>query len=85
MATNFQAMFDLPEALGAYTPEFPYVLTDLSAYSDEELKRTAELGVSLLLLKHIFEPDLRACTCPTCSNCGTLCASRKMHCGIWKP
>ena len=60
MATNFQALFELPEPLGAYVPEFQYVLTDLSAYSDEEIKRTAELGVSLLLLKHIFEPDLYA-------------------------
>ena len=39
-------------------PEFQYVLTDLSAYSDDELKRTAELGVGLLLLKHIFRGDL---------------------------
>ena len=58
VARNFQGLFNLPEALSVYVPEFQYVLTDLSAYSDEEIKRTAELGVSLLLLKHIFEPDL---------------------------
>jgi hypothetical protein len=60
VATNFQALFDLPAALGVYVPEFEYLLTDLSTYSDEEIKRTAELGVGLLVLKHIFRPDLRA-------------------------
>lgn len=35
-------------------------MNDLTTYSDEELKRTAELGVGLLILKHIFMPDLRA-------------------------
>ena len=59
VATNFQALFDLPEALRPYAPEFRYLLNDLSTYSDEELKRTAELGVGLLILKHIFMPDLR--------------------------
>lgn len=56
---NFQAIFSLPEALQPHVPEFRYILSDMSAYSDEELKRTAELGVGLLLLKHIFLPDLR--------------------------
>ena len=59
MARNFQGLFELPEALSVYMPEFEYVLTDVSAYSDEALKRTAELGVGLLLLKHIFRGDLR--------------------------
>jgi len=58
VATNFQALFELPDALGVYVPEFEYLLTDLSTYSDEEIKRTAELGVGLLVLKHIFRPDL---------------------------
>ena len=62
VARNFQGLFDLPEALSVYMPEFEYVLTDLSAYSDEALKRTAELGVGLLLLKHIFRGDLRVRT-----------------------
>jgi predicted transposase/invertase (TIGR01784 family) len=59
VATNFQALFNLPAALRPYVPEYHYALSDLSAYSDEEIKRTAELGVGLLLLKHIFQPDLR--------------------------
>ena len=59
VATNFQSMFELPEALRPYVPEYRYHLSDLSAYSDEELKRTAELGTGLLVLKHIFRPELR--------------------------
>jgi len=51
--------FELPEALRPYVPEYRYHLSDLSAYSDEELKRTAELGTGLLVLKHIFRPELR--------------------------
>ena len=60
VATNFQALFELPDALLAYVPEFRYLLNDLSTYSDEELKQSAEVGVALLVLKHIFRPDLRA-------------------------
>lgn len=60
VAANFQALFELPEALTPYVPEFRYLLRDLSAYSDEEIKQTAELGIGLLVLKHIFLPDLRA-------------------------
>jgi predicted transposase/invertase (TIGR01784 family) len=58
-ATHFHGLLDLPEPLRPYVPEFHYHLSDLSTYSDEELKRTAEVGVGLLLLKHIFRPDLR--------------------------
>jgi predicted transposase/invertase (TIGR01784 family) len=57
---NFHALFDLPETLLPYVPEFRYLLNDLSTYSDEELKRSAEIGVALLVMKHIFRPDLRA-------------------------
>ena len=59
VARNFQALFEVPDALRPYAPEFQYHLTDLSAYNDEELKQSAELGVGLLVLKHIFRPDLR--------------------------
>ncbi len=60
VATNFQALFDLPDALRPFVPEYHYLLSDLSAYSDEEIKRTAEVGIGLLVLKHIFQPELRA-------------------------
>lgn len=61
VAAGFQALFDeIPVALCPYVPEYQYLLRDLSEYSDAELKGSAELGVGLLLLKHIFQPDLRA-------------------------
>lgn len=50
----------MSEALRPYVPEYRYWVSDLSAYSDEELKRTAELGVGLLALKYVFRPELRA-------------------------
>nr|MBP8292620.1 Rpn family recombination-promoting nuclease/putative transposase [Caldilineaceae bacterium] len=43
VATDFQALFDLPAELKPYVPDYRYWLCDLSAYSDEEIKRTAEL------------------------------------------
>ena len=60
VATNFQGLSELPEALRLYVPGFRYHLSDLSAYSDEEIKQTAELGMGLLVLKHIFRAELRA-------------------------
>ena len=60
VAPDFQALFDLPAALKPYVPDFQYALYDLSAYSDAEIARTAVLGVGLLVLKHIYRPDLRA-------------------------
>ena len=60
VAPDFQSLFDLPAALKPYVPDYQYWLYDLSAYSDEEITDVAVLGVGLLLLKHIFQPDLRA-------------------------
>jgi len=41
-----------------YIPDFRYVLYDLSEYSDDEIKGTVMARVTMLLLKHVFEPDL---------------------------
>ena len=46
------------EALVEYIPDFRYVLYDLSEYSDDEIKGTVMARVTMLLLKHVFEPDL---------------------------
>jgi predicted transposase YdaD len=53
---NFHALFDLPDALLPYIPEFRYLLNDLSTVSDEELERSAEIGVAG---KDISEDDVR--------------------------
>ncbi|MFP4393973.1 MAG: Rpn family recombination-promoting nuclease/putative transposase [Anaerolineales bacterium] len=52
-------LFRGPEALRAYWPSFKYELCDLSIYDDEEIKGEIRLRVGLLLLKHIFQEDLR--------------------------
>jgi hypothetical protein len=59
IALEFTALFDLPEALRPYVPEYRYRLYDLTAYSDEEIQGEIILRTSLLLLKYIFRPELR--------------------------
>ncbi|PDV99216.1 Rpn family recombination-promoting nuclease/putative transposase, partial [Candidatus Viridilinea mediisalina] len=44
VATDFQALFDLPAALQRYTPTFHYHLSDLTTARDEQLKAMAWLG-----------------------------------------
>lgn len=54
---DFGALFQGPEPLRVYWPEFQYHLCDLSAYSDAEIKGEVALRVGLLVLKHIFRDD----------------------------
>jgi predicted transposase/invertase (TIGR01784 family) len=62
VASEFSALFaDLPDALRQYVPEYRYLLTDLSQYSDEEIKGQVQaviLQMSLLLLKYSQRPDV---------------------------
>jgi len=55
---DFYELFDLPDGLQAYMPNFRYLLCDLSHCSDEEIKGTVTLKAAFLLLKHIFSDDL---------------------------
>ncbi|MBS1253614.1 MAG: Recombination-promoting nuclease RpnA [Anaerolineales bacterium] len=55
---NFGSLFEGPEELKRYFPDFEYHLIDLSDYSDEEIIGEVLLQASLLLLKHIFDPAL---------------------------
>lgn len=56
---NFLSGFNGPvEPLVEYIPDFKYVLYDLSEYSDEQIKGTVMARITMLLLKHVFEPDL---------------------------
>jgi len=55
---DFYTLFDLPDGLQAYMPNFRYLLCDLSHCSDEEIKGTVTLRAGFLLLKHIFSDDL---------------------------
>jgi Putative transposase, YhgA-like/Domain of unknown function (DUF4351) len=57
-APRFAALVQAPPPLLPYLPDFGYQLTDLSRYRDEDLKGVVRQRVALLLLKHIFQPDL---------------------------
>ena len=56
---EFCNLFDLPEGLENFVPNFQYMLCDLSSYSDEEIKGAVMLKAAILLLKHIFSEDLK--------------------------
>lgn len=56
---EFCNLFDLPEGLENFVPNFQYMLCDLSSYSDEEIKGAVMLKAAMLLLKHIFSEDLK--------------------------
>ena len=45
-------------ALSDYVPDFKYLLYDLSRYTDDQIKGTVMARVTMLLLKHIFDPDV---------------------------
>ena len=55
---DFHDLFDLPEELGVYLPDFRYLLCDLTQYSDEEMRGTVALKTAFLLMKNIFAEDL---------------------------
>ena len=46
------------EELRLYLPDYNYILYDLSAYSDEEIKGNITIRIFLDLFKHIFDEDL---------------------------
>lgn len=57
---EFSALVELDEAdeLRRHTPEFAYLLCDLSAFSADELKGAAILRAGLSVLKYIFSEEL---------------------------
>ena len=55
---DFGALVRAPEALAPYVPDFQYVLVDLSARSDEEIRGDVLVRVALLAMRHVFAADL---------------------------
>jgi hypothetical protein len=47
------------EGLAAYIPDFNYVLYDLTRFSDDQIKGTVMARVTMLLFKHISDPQVR--------------------------
>ena len=57
-SVNFQSLLNVPEAIRPFVPEFRCMLFDLGSYSDDEIKGEVMLTVALLLMKHIYDPEL---------------------------
>lgn len=55
---DFLSLFHPPEALQPYLPQFNYLLSDFSHLSNEPIRGTLWLRVSLEVLKGIFSPRL---------------------------
>lgn len=56
---NFRDLFDSPDDMYSFIPDFEYLLWDASQYSDDEIRGKAILRTTLLLLKYIFRDDLQ--------------------------
>jgi Putative transposase, YhgA-like len=59
IARSFSSLVDAPEVFKPYIPDLTYLLTDLSRFSDDEIKGTVTLRVGLLILKYIFRGELQ--------------------------
>ncbi len=56
---RFSSLFEGPsKPLADYIPDFEFILYDLSRYTDEQIRGTIMARVTMLLLKHVFEPDI---------------------------
>jgi len=69
-------LLNAPEGLRAYQPELRYLLCDLGRYSDEEIRGTAILQASLLVMKHIFHDDLGEALSRALELLANLCQSQ---------
>ncbi len=58
IAPNLGALFEIPEAVAAFLPDYHYWLCDLTQYSDEDIKGEVSLRVAFLLFKYILREDL---------------------------
>jgi hypothetical protein len=56
--TRFIALFDAPDYLKEYIPDFRYNLIDISHVPDEEIKGEVLLRILLMTLKYVFKPGL---------------------------
>jgi predicted transposase/invertase (TIGR01784 family) len=55
---GFRSLVKAPGVMMPLTPDFQYLLWDLSDYTDEEIKGGVFLRVAFLLMKHIFSKDM---------------------------
>jgi predicted transposase/invertase (TIGR01784 family) len=57
--THFISLFDVPDYVKDYIPDFNYNLHDISHYHDEEIKGVVLLRILFKTLKYISTPALR--------------------------
>ena len=58
IATGFGSLFDPPTELVSHVPNFRYLLTDLSEFTDEELRGGVLLRAALLAMNYIYRREL---------------------------
>jgi predicted transposase/invertase (TIGR01784 family) len=58
VSTDFLSLFDIPECMEKYIPNFRFELYDISHTPDEHIKGTILLRVLFLTFKYIFKPEL---------------------------
>jgi predicted transposase/invertase (TIGR01784 family) len=59
MDNKFRSLINQDDQeLALFIPNFEYLLHDLSAFSDKQVKGEVLERITMLLLKHIFDPDL---------------------------
>ncbi|MBF0475517.1 MAG: Rpn family recombination-promoting nuclease/putative transposase [Deltaproteobacteria bacterium] len=57
-STKFSSLFNATDELKRHLPDFEYLLLDLSTLADEEIKGDVKTRMTLLLQKHINDPEL---------------------------
>ncbi|MDQ1354407.1 MAG: hypothetical protein QG657_4716 [Acidobacteriota bacterium] len=57
--TRFVSLFNAPDNMKEYVPDFNYNLYDISHVPDEEIKGAVLLRILFMTLKYIFTPELR--------------------------
>jgi predicted transposase/invertase (TIGR01784 family) len=57
--THFISLFNAPDYLKEYIPDFSYNLQDISSIPDKEIKGAVLLRILFKTLKYIFTPELR--------------------------
>lgn len=55
---RFDALFNGPDSLRAFWPAFQFQLTDLSHFSDVQIRGAVFLHAALLWLRHIYDPRI---------------------------
>ena len=57
---SFHEYLQVPEEFAPYLPQFHYALLDLKNLNEQELKGEVLLQLSLLMMKHIDDPQIHA-------------------------